>query len=102
MENTKKHAPKSVVPHKASDHDERGETLATDKPWFDGQGEGDAAMESERHAKQFKQDGVPLTDEDWEKEEDADDKRPDHIDKVADESLQALAEKEMNEGEDEE
>lgn len=102
MENTKKHAPKSVIPKKQSDHDERDETLAIDKPWFDGQGPVDEAMESERHSKKFKQDGVPLTDEDWEKEEENDDKLPDHIDKVVDDSLEALAEKEMSEGEDEE
>ena len=79
MENTKKNARKSVIPSKESDHDERGETLATDKPWSNGQGEVDEAMESERHAKTFKRDGVPLTDEDWENEEALDDSIPDNL-----------------------
>lgn len=102
MPNTKKNPRKNIIPHKASDHDERGEKLASDKPWMEQERQQDEAMLSERHAKAFQKDGVPLTDEDWEKEEALDDAIPDHLDKAVDDSLEALAEKEMNEDSEEE
>jgi hypothetical protein len=58
-------------------------------------------MESELHRKRFAADGVPLSDEDWEKEEALDDTLPDHIDAALDKSLEAMAEEELSEDEEE-
>lgn len=90
-----------VLPHKASDHDERGESLAVDKPWLDDERPRDAAMAAGKHANSFAADDVPLSDEDWEKEEKLDDNVPDHIDRVVDASLESLAEEEMADEDDE-
>lgn len=94
MQNTKQN-------HGDSDHDERSETLATDVAWDSTDKPTDDAMMSERHAKQFKADGTPLSEEDWEREEELDDKLPDHLSQKLD-SLEALAEDELNEDEDDE
>ena len=95
--------PKSAVPHKLSDHDERSEGLAVEKHWDEEERPVDEAMMAERHRSKFAADGVPISDEDWEKEEDADDKIPDHLDAAIDKhaSLEALAEEEDAEDEDE-
>jgi len=84
-----------------SDHDERNEPLATDIAWESSEKETDEAMLSERHAKKFKADGTPLSEEDWEREEELDDTLPDHLSQKLD-SLEALAEDELSEDEDEE
>lgn len=89
------------IPSNLSDHDERSEELAVDKHWDEESREGDEAMESEKHRKRFAADGVPLSDEDWEKEEVLDDTLPDHIDAAVDKSLEAMAEEELSEDEEE-
>lgn len=88
-----------AVPSDLSDHDERGEQLATEKHWDDSSD--DAAAIAGKRLNDFNADGVPLSDEDWEKEEEADDEIPDHIDAAVDESLEHLAEEEMGEAQDE-
>ena len=92
-----------AVPHKLSDHDERGEGLAVDKHWDEESRPKDEAMEAEKNMKRFAADSVPISDEDWEKEEALDDKHPDHIDAALDKhaSLEAMAEEEMSEDEEE-
>lgn len=94
------------VPHKLSDHDERSEPMAVEKHWDEESRGGDEAMEAEKNLKRFAADGVPLTDEDWEKEEGLEDKVTDHIDAAVDAaekhaSLEELAEEEMAEDEEE-
>ncbi|MBI4121847.1 MAG: hypothetical protein HY461_00795 [Parcubacteria group bacterium] len=93
----------NAIPSKESDHDERSEGLAVDKHWDEEDRPKDEAMAAGRHLKKFATDGVAISDEDWEKEEAADDKIPDHVDGALDKSLEAMAEEEMNgeEGEDE-
>ncbi len=93
--------PKPIIPSDFSNHDERSEAPAVEKHW-DEESSDASAMAGERLAK-FKQDGVPLSDEDWEKEEELDDKIPDHIDAAVDRtvSLEELAEEELEEGEEE-
>jgi len=92
MQNTKKN-------HGDSDHDERNEPLATDIAWESKETPEDEAMLYEKHAKQFKADGVPLSDEDWDREEELDDTVPDHLSQKLD-SLEALAEEELDEDEE--
>lgn len=93
---------KNPVPHKMSDHDERGEMLATEKHWDEEQPNDPSAVASQ-HIKEFHKDGVALSEEDWEHEEAKDDTITDHIDKAVDHSvsLEQLAEEEMDEDENE-
>jgi len=83
-----------AVPSDLSDHDERDENLATEKHWDDASN--DAAAIAGKRLEEFQKDGVPLSDEDWEKEENQDDEIVDHIDEAVDESLENLAEEELD------
>jgi hypothetical protein len=84
----------SGVPSDASDHDERDETLATDIEWS--KGSNDAAAVAGKRLAEFKADDVPLSDEDWEKEEKQDDEIPDHLDAAVDASLDAMIDAELS------
>ncbi len=74
-----------AVPSDLSDHDERGEQLATEKHWDDSSD--DAAAIAGKRLKELQEDGTALSDEDWDDEEMQDDEIVDHIDKAIDESL---------------
>jgi hypothetical protein len=87
-----------AVPSDLSDHDERDEGLAVEKHWD--QESNDALAKAEQHLAEFKKDGVPLSAEDWEKEEENDDEIPDHIEGAVDESLEDLAAEELEENND--
>ncbi len=91
----------TAVPSDLSDHDERSEELAVDKHWD--QESDDALAKAEQRLDEFKKDGVALSDEDWDSEEENDDEIPDHIEEAIDEavgeSLELLAEQELNEEE---
>lgn len=71
-----------------SDHDERGEKLATEVDWD--KGTHDAMTEAAEHLAEFKRDGVALSDEDWAEEEEEDDKYTDHVDALVDSSLEGV------------
>ena len=88
------------LPNNFSDHDQRSEMLASDKHW-DEEKPDDAAARAEQHISEFHRDGVPLSEDDWEHEDEVEDKVSKHIDAAVDESLEHLAEEEM-EDEDEE
>lgn len=93
---------KNPIRREDSDHDERDEGMAVEKHWD--QESNDPLAVAEQRVKQFQKNGVPISDEDWEKEEKNDDEIPDHIDAAVDKSvsLEALAEEEMGESEEEE
>lgn len=100
MTNAKK--PKmNAVPQHLSDHDQRSEQPATEKHWDDESR--DPAAKAGEHLSEFRHDAVPLSDEDWEKEEALDDEIPDHLDAAIDRtvSLEKLAEEEFAEDEEE-
>ena len=86
--------PNSAVPHDLSGHDERDEEPATDVDW--GRGSDDAAAKAGQRLADFESDDVPLSDEDWEKEEKADDTIPDHIDAAVDASLEDMIDAELS------
>lgn len=69
-----------------SDHDERDEMLATEKHWDEESD--DAAAQAGQHLAEFEKDGVALSDEDWDEEEEQDDQLVDHLDQAIDESLE--------------
>lgn len=73
-----------AVPSDLSDHDERDEDLASDKHWDEESN--DALATAEKRLREFENDGVPLSDEDWEKEE-KEEEMADHIDAAVDEAL---------------
>ncbi len=81
------------VPSDASDHDEREEGLATEKHWD--QESDDPMARAAQHLAEFDADDVPLSDEDWEKEERQDDTVPDHVDAAVDDSLEDMVEEEL-------
>jgi len=87
-----------AVPSDLSDHDERDESLATEKHWDEESN--DALAVAEQRLDKFKKDGVPLNTDDWDHEEDLDDEIPDHIEAVVDKSLEDLAEEELDEDEE--
>lgn len=100
--NSPKNGQKDPIPHKLSDHDERSEMLATEKHW-DEENPQDPSARAGQHIKEFQKDGVPLSEEDWEHEEQMDDEITDHIDSAVDRSLslEELAEEELDEEEEE-
>lgn len=94
---------KNPLPHKFSDHDERSEMLATEKHW-DEEKPDDPSARAEQHLKEFHKDGVPLSSEDWDHEDELEDEITDHIDSAVDKSLslEELAQQENEIDEDEE
>lgn len=80
-------------PSNLSDHDERDEGLATDKDWD--QNSNDPAAIAAQRLKEFQDDDVPLSAEDWETDEKNDDKLPDHINAAVDASLEEMIDKEL-------
>ena len=82
-----------AVPHSLSDHDERSEELATDKDW-DRSSDDPAAKAGQRLA-EFESGKVPLSDEDWEKEERTDDAVPGRIEEAVDASLEEMIDQEL-------
>lgn len=89
-----------AVPHDLSDHDELGEELAVEKHWDEESN--DALTKAEKHLDEFEEDGVPLSDEDWEREEEQEEELPEHIEGAIDRSLEQMEEEEWKEEEDEE
>ncbi len=87
-----------AVPSDLSDHDERDEHLAVEEHW-DEESNDPLAKAGDR-LEQFQEDGVPLSEEDWEEEEALDDEIPDHLAAAVDQSLEALAEEELEEEEE--
>ena len=81
-------------PSDTSGHDQRDEELATDVDWD--QTSNDPAAIAAQRLKEFKDDDVPLSDEDWETDEKNDDKIPDHIDAAVDASLEEMIDKELD------
>jgi hypothetical protein len=73
---------KKSVPSDFSDHDERDEMLATEKHWD--QESNDPMAVAAQRLKDFEDKNVPLSDEDWDKEEQKDDEVVDHIDAAVD------------------
>ena len=83
-----------INPSDTSGHDQRHEELATDVDWD--QTNNDPAAVAAQRLREFEEDGVPLSAEDWEKEEKKDDKIPDHIDAAVDASLEEMIDKELD------
>lgn len=87
---------KNSLPSDVSDHDERDEQMAVEKHWDEESN--DAAAQAGERLREFEQDGVPLSDEDWDKE-DKEEEMSDQIDAVVDQSLEELADEELSDEE---
>jgi hypothetical protein len=85
------------LPSDLSDHDERSEGMAVEKHW-DEESKDPLAAAGAR-LEEFRKDNVPLSDEDWDEEEKKDDQIPDHVQGAVDDSLERLAEEELDEDE---
>ena len=73
-----------AVPSDLSDHDERSESLATEKHWDEESN--DAMATAEKRLDAFKKDGVPISAEDWENE-DEEELKSEHIEASIDDAL---------------
>lgn len=82
-----------AVPHDLSDHDERGERLATEKHW-DEERPTDAAAVAARRLEEFHDSGQVIYNEDETDDFQDTEEVPEHLNEELEESLEELAEKE--------